>query len=293
MSNDLILATAWSFLSRTAKQQRALDAATAVAADLGLRCDRVVVLKDSRHTIVHLAPLPIAARVSPLPLDNGAKRKLEREVAVGRHLAAKEAPALAPSVDPPPGPYCHQDVALSLWPLAAHRPAEESDGDAGARALRRVHEAVADFPGALPSFTEAIDAYSRRLSDRDAFPGLAQDDKVFLRREHDRIRARFESFADDAVALHGDAHLGNLLIADDGPRWIDLEAVCRGPVEWDLACLPEAALPAYGDWNRGLERILRRLRRLSVVLWCAVVDDPTVEQREAVDHRLRILKRGA
>ena len=46
------------------------------------------------------------------------------------------------------------------------------------------------------------------------------------------------------IALHGDAHLGNVFITDAGPVWSDFEAVCRGPLEWDLANKPAAFLAA-------------------------------------------------
>jgi Ser/Thr protein kinase RdoA (MazF antagonist) len=42
-------------------------------------------------------------------------------------------------------------------------------------------------------------------------------------------------------ALHGDASLSNLLRTDRGLLWNDLEDVCVGPVEWDLAGLVSSA----------------------------------------------------
>jgi thiamine kinase-like enzyme len=42
--------------------------------------------------------------------------------------------------------------------------------------------------------------------------------------------------------LHGDAHLGNVLRSGRELVWNDLEHVCRGPVEWDLACLAVTAV---------------------------------------------------
>src|SRR4051812_29522178 len=39
--------------------------------------------------------------------------------------------------------------------------------------------------------------------------------------------------------LHGEPHPGNLLTTQRGLFFIDLEACCRGPVEFDLAHAPE------------------------------------------------------
>lgn len=36
-------------------------------------------------------------------------------------------------------------------------------------------------------------------------------------------------------AIHGDAHLGNLVITCEGARYVDLETSCQGPIVYDLA----------------------------------------------------------
>jgi aminoglycoside/choline kinase family phosphotransferase len=68
--------------------------------------------------------------------------------------------------------------------------------------------------------------------------------------------------------LHGDAHTGNLLQSGDGPRWIDFEDVCAGPVEWDLASrtLTDAFVDAYpGDVNPARLEDCRDLRSLQIL----------------------------
>jgi hypothetical protein len=47
--------------------------------------------------------------------------------------------------------------------------------------------------------------------------------------------------------LHGDAHFRNILWSRDGPLWSDLENVCAGPVEYDLAALHWRGLEGTGD----------------------------------------------
>ncbi|MBM3545639.1 MAG: hypothetical protein FJX54_01695 [Alphaproteobacteria bacterium] len=178
-----------------------------------------------------------------------AQNQARARVAAGRHLRAKGAPAIAPLTAPPPGPYHRGDVGLTLWPLIAHRPADDADAAEGARTLRQLHEALADFPGTLPSFTQEFVDCTRRLSKPDAFPGLGRDDTGFIREDHARTRALLDARSYKTVPIHGDAHLKNLLITADGPRWCDLEAACSGPIEWDLVALPESARPAYGDWS--------------------------------------------
>ena len=57
--------------------------------------------------------------------------------------------------------------------------------------------------------------------------------------------------------LHGEPHPGNLLSTTDGPVFIDLETCCRGPVEFDLAHVPEAVSAHY-------PALIGAARRLSI-----------------------------
>jgi len=64
---------------RAEKHRGALEATSSVVAELRLEYGRAVVLKDRINTLVHFDPLPLVARVSPRPLADWLKTKLERE----------------------------------------------------------------------------------------------------------------------------------------------------------------------------------------------------------------------
>lgn len=98
---------------------------------------------------------------------------------------------------------------------------------------------------------------------------------------------RLASFQWREEPLHGDPHMGNVRITPDGPYWMDLEAACYGPLEWDLSALP-SNLPL--PYDRELLAVLRRLRRACVVTWCAVKPEPTIAEREAITHHLQVLR---
>ena len=94
-------------------------------------------------------------------------------------------------------------------------------------------------------------------------------------------------------ALHGDAHAGNVLRAPDGLLWIDFEDTCRGPVEWDLACLacgrgPSAeALAAYGRAPDDPELVpFVEARSLQLAVWTVFVAERRPELREQARERL-------
>ena len=93
--------------------------------------------------------------------------------------------------------------------------------------------------------------------------------------------------------IHGDAHQRNCLLTAAGPLWADLENVCRGPVEYDLACMawrtkvhgwdggPDA-LAAYGPHDADLVEELMPILAAFLVPWntkMIAADNPFLRQR--------------
>ena len=238
--------------------QRALRAVLAVAEEVGVHVGAPVVLHDGSNLLVHLKPAPVVARV---PNVTGAVRAgadwLEREVAVAGHLARCGAPVVAPAPGVEPGPHDHDGVPVTLWELAVALP-RPVDAHRAGRGLRECHEALADFDGDLPEnamFREARAIVAGLAADGT----LGPDDAALLERIGRRLEARLEALDAPVQALHGDAHLRNVVQTARGPLWNDFEDTFRGPRAWDLACLdawarvfgndPEAvaaALDGYG-----------------------------------------------
>ena len=162
-------------------------------------------------------------------------------------------------------------------------------------ALREIHVALATYPGRLPSFTVAIDSCRRLLQEGTALPALPARDKDFLLVEHDRLRMLLAAAAVTPVPVHGDPHLGNVLITSSGPLWTDWEPACVGPLEWDHSCLPgtSAVSPIV---DQEMLALLRDLRSVCVAVWCWADPDRAPEKREAAEfhlHRLRERSRSA
>src|SRR5579884_4205531 len=227
---------------------KAAEAAVAVARAHGLECKRPVVLRNAWHVLVHLQPLPLVARVtSGAPgVDPG---DVVRELDVARHLAAAVAPVVLPSDLLDPGPHDHNGHTLVFWRFVAS--CGELDSAAAGAGLRMIHEALADYEGALPG-------PGRGRDEADMLAPFPRSPDVELLCE---LAARK---LPDGQALHGDAHLSNCIATAAGPVWHDLETACRGPREYDLAALvlrdrrgppdpaARAALAAYGPYDREL-----------------------------------------
>lgn len=120
--------------------------------------------------------------------------------------------------------------------------------------LARLHLALADHQDELPWLTPTTDQINDGLTALEREHVLAPDELKVLRTHHEAVLAGLDGIGGTAGVLHGDAHPGNLPLADGQWRWTDFEEACRGPREWDLAVLAgnlgadaPAALRAYAE----------------------------------------------
>jgi hypothetical protein len=84
------------------------------------------------------------------------------------------------------------------------------------------------------------------------------------------LRSRRQAISDRGAAeqlLHGEPHPGNVLSTKNGLRFIDLETCCRGPIEFDLAHVPEEVSDGYPDADQELVAECRILVLAMVAAW--------------------------
>ena len=222
-----------------------LAAAVGVAREQRLPGDDPEVLSSRGNVIVHLRPAPVVARVATLTAWTRSDpfRWLAREVAVTGYTAGQGGPVVAPTTLADPGPHWMDGLAVSLWTWVPPSPARPGPAEVG-EALARLHLSAAGFPGELPVLsplrallTDGLAALEREQA---ADPAVL----AALRERHAGILAELDRLTGATLVLHGDAHAGNLLLADGarpgaGWLWIDLEETCRGPRAFDLAVLAD------------------------------------------------------
>ena len=251
----------------------AVGASVAVAARLGIEHDPVVVA-EGYSVRVRVGPVLTRVVTTGRVLRGEPRPWMERELEVSRFLAASGAPVAAPW--PSAGPFVASGLEVSLWEWL--EPAPGSLPSFGAM-LFELHEALAGYGGELPVLVGPLTdiATALRVSD-DAVLHLAAEHLVPLALTWHRR------------PLHGDAHTGNVMLTAGGPRWIDLEDACVGPVEWDLASRTlgadvVAAYPGAIDLDR-LEqcRDLRALQILAALLTDDVQDKTLYDE---ITTRLR------
>jgi len=119
---------------------------------------------------------------------------------------------------------------------------------------------------------------------------LAPSDRAFLAERFLALRVEAESAGRSRRVLHGGPHTANLLATREGPRWIDFDTACRGPLEWDLAHLGDAAAAFFPEADAHLLATMRKLVSADVAIWCWHTYGRAPEVDEAAHHHLEALK---
>jgi hypothetical protein len=253
----------------------AVRAAVEVAEQFGLGVDEPRVLQAMNNTVVWLWPASVVAKVATRP---NAKVDVRLEHAVACELVTQSA-AIAP---PFPGatPTEHPDTGflVTLWThvdgaraeLAPHVLAESMQG---------LHTALAATSVALPSFRVGLARARTALDDDGVMSPLPLDERRFLRDVYDDALVQLEARSFVEQRLHGEPHEGNRLVADSGITWIDLESCCLGPLEWDLALLPPAAVECFPTVDADLLALMGVLDNARRATWCWTLADRLAEVR--------------
>ncbi|WP_026118891.1 aminoglycoside phosphotransferase family protein [Nocardiopsis ganjiahuensis] len=245
----------------TSDLTRASAAAASVAASLGLPVDDATVLHDSNKLALRLTPCDTFARVAPV-----GQEVARFEVELAQRLTGNGSPMcpLEPRVEP--RVYTRDGFAITLWtyyePVAPRVPPVDY-----AEALERLHAGMREAGMPSPRFTDRVTEAQEIVADPDRSPDLADADRAFLGGRLTGLRRAVEERGAVEQLLHGEPHPGNVLATGNGPLFIDLETCCRGPVEFDLAHVPEAVCGHYPDLDRGLLDDCRQLVLAMVAAW--------------------------
>jgi hypothetical protein len=267
--------------------QRALAVAMSTAAALGLAVEDVIVLHDSNKLTVRLLPCDALARVAP-----AAHQVAQFEVDLAQRLAETRSPVA--TLDPRVAPrvYERDGFVVTLWTY--YKPATPSEvSPAGyANALERLHAGMRNLDVRAPHFTDRVAEAQQLVESRNLTPELADADRELL---INTLRSRRQAIGDRGAAeqlLHGEPHPGNVLSTKTGLLFIDLETCCHGPVEFDLAHVPEAVGECYADADEELLSECRVLVLAMVAAWRWDPDDQFPNGQRAARDLLRALREG-
>jgi aminoglycoside phosphotransferase (APT) family kinase protein len=242
--------------------RRAVAAAKSIAVDQGLAIDDAIILANSNRLVLRLIPCDVVVRIAPMAYQASA----EFEVAIAGQLAEANSPiaALEPRVEP--RAYVRGGFVINMWtycePVAPDpAPADYAD------ALARLHARMREIDLPSPHFTDRVAEAQRLVADRALTPELGDVDRELL---SNTLHSLTKAIGDRGAAeqlLHGEPHPGNVLSTSAGPLFIDLETCCRGPIEFDLAHVPEEVVEHYPGADHDLLRECRILMLAMVTTW--------------------------
>ena len=220
----------WAFDDEGAATDRLQAlAADLVPSDLGhiellRRGSNVVLQAPDAHVILRLQHAALADAV-------------EENLSLVTRLSTGGAPVVPPLTS---HAATTEQVVLTAWPAGTPVRADDT-ADLGA-VLKALHDIQPPNDLQLVNVT---DRFEHRFAE---IPPDVPDRIVKALREHADLAVttlRAASSSSD-VLLHGDAHVGNLVTLDGSPRLIDLDDLCRGPREFDLA----PSLASYQRFHR-------------------------------------------
>jgi aminoglycoside phosphotransferase (APT) family kinase protein len=241
---------------------RAVSAARSTASALDLTVDDAIVLQNSNKLALRLLPCDVLARVAPV-----AHQVAQFEVELAQRLAETESPVgvLEPRVEP--RVYERDGFVVTLWTYyESVTPPEPSPADY-ANALARLHAGMRTLDVTTPHFTDRVAEAQQLVGSRDLTPALADADRELLSTTLRSLRRAISDRGAAEQLLHGEPHPGNVLNTNNGLVFIDLETCCRGPVEFDLAHVPEEVSGRYPGADEELLGECRNLVLAMVAAW--------------------------
>jgi Ser/Thr protein kinase RdoA (MazF antagonist) len=267
---------------------RAVAAARSTASALDLTVDDAIVLQDSNRVVLRLMPCDVVARVAPMEYQASA----EFEVELARRLAELESPvaALEPRVEPQV--HVRDGFVMNLWTFYESVAPREVPPADYAHALERLHAGMREIDLTTPHFTDRVAAAQQLVASRDQTPALVDADRELLTNALESLRRAIGERGAAEQVLHGEPHPGNVLNTKHGLLFIDLETCCRGPVEFDLAHVPEGVSARYPGVHQELLRECRIIVLAMVAAWRWDRGDHYPNGRRAGRELLTALREG-
>lgn len=272
---------------QAADLQRATAAAISTARTLGLQVDDAVILQNSNKLALRLLPCEAFARVAPL-----AQQVAQFEIDLARRLAETRSPTAALEHRVPLRVFELEGFAITFWTYYAPVASEVAPTDY-ADTLWRLHAGMRTIEIAAPHFTDRVAEAQQLVADRDRTPELVEADRELLSGMLESLRRSIVCRGATEQLLHGEPHAGNILNTKIGPLFIDLETCCRGPIEFDLAHVPEAVTEHYPGVDQALLSDCRALVLAMVAAWRWDEGDQFPDGRQWAELFIRALRKGA
>ena len=267
---------------------RAVAAARSTVSELDLTVDDAIVLRDANRLVLRLLPCDVVTRVAPLAYQVSA----EFEVEVAQRLAETGSPvaALHPRVEP--RVHVRDGFVMNMWTFYEPVQPRQIPPADYAYALERLHAGMREVDLPTPHFTDRVAEAERVVGRREDSPALVDADRELLA---NTLRSLKRAVGDRGAAeqlLHGEPHPWNMLGTTNELVFIDFETGCRGPVEFDIAHVPDEVSKHYPGADQDLLRECRGLVLAMVAAWRWRRDDHHPNGRREAQGFLGAVREG-
>ena len=265
---------------------RAMAAAVSMASSLGLRVSEAIPVHVSNRLALRLRPSESLARVAS-PGHEAATFEIE----LATRLVRTNSPVggLDPRVQP--RVYERDGFEMTFWTYYEPQTARLSPA-AYADALARLHAGMRKIDISTPHFTDRIREAQELVESPARTPDLTDVNRSLLLDTFSNTTRAIAGRSAEEQLIHGEPHPGNVLNTTNGPLFIDLETCCRGPVEFDLAHVPEDVSDRYPNVDQLLLQDCRVLVLAMVAAWRFDPEDRLPSGRQAARELLAALGAG-
>lgn len=238
--------------------RRAVEAASFVARKLDLQVNDAVVIHNSDRIAVRLIPCDVLARIGPQAWEENFRFEAE----VAHRLTETDSPVGV--LEPRAGSrvYIRDTFALTLWTYY------EQVGDIAsadyADALIRIYADLRQIDLAAPHINDRVAGWVEEVNDPEQTPELPSPDRELLSDTFNHVRNAIDRWDTSDQLLHGEPHPGNLLNTRSGLRFIDFHTCQRGPIEYDLAYVPEEVAAHYPGADQQL------VHQFRILMWAGI-----------------------
>ena len=263
----------------------AVGAAKSIVSALGLRVDDAVVIQNSNKLALRVLPCDVFARVA-----HAGREVAQFEIDLAQRLAETDSPVAALEPRVAPRVYVRDGFAVTLWTYYEPVSPQEVAPAEYAQALARLHAGMREIDLAAPHFTDRVAEAQWLVDNRDHTPELEAADRELLSNTLRNLSFAIGQRGAAEQLLHGEPHPGNVLRTKNGLLFIDLETCCRGPVEFDVAHVPEEVSEHYPDIDQDLLGECRVLMTAMVAAWRWDRDDQFPDGRGMGTELLRQIR---
>jgi Ser/Thr protein kinase RdoA (MazF antagonist) len=257
------------------------------AAALDLAVDDAIVVHSSNKLTVRLLPCDVLARIAP-----EAHQVAQFEIELAGRLAETGSPVAALEPRVKPLVYERNGFVVTLWTYYEPVTAREVSPADYANALQQLHAGMRKLDARTPHFTDRVAQAQQLVASRDHTPALADADRELLSNTLGRLsRAIVDRGAAEQI-VHGEPHPGNLLTTKNGLLFVDLETCCRGPIEFDLAYVPDEVSERYPNADQEMLGECRILVLALVAAWRWDPSDQLPNGHQAAQELLSALREG-